>query len=92
MAVVYILKSVSDGRFYVGSTKDLKQRLRHHHGGFTSSTKRFGIVTLVFSQEFPSLKEARLIEKKLKKFKRKDYIDKIVREGEIKFARVAQPG
>jgi len=84
MALVYILKSTKDGRFYIGSTVDLKQRLRHHVGGFTYSTNRMGSLRLVLSQEFPTLKEARLIERKLKNLKRHDYIEKIVKDGRIR--------
>ncbi|MBI1971407.1 MAG: GIY-YIG nuclease family protein [Candidatus Wildermuthbacteria bacterium] len=84
MAWVYILQSTRDDRFYIGSTSNLTQRLRHHLGGFTPTTKKFGKVKLVFSQEYPNLKEARYIEKKLKHLKRKDYIEKIVRDGKIR--------
>ena len=84
MAYVYILQSLRDGRFYVGSTINLEQRLKHHFGGFTPSTKRFEQIKLVFSQEYPTLKKARMIEKKLKKLKRKDYVEKIVKDGKIK--------
>ena len=84
MAYVYILESIDDGRYYIGSTKDLKTRLKHHLGGHTPSTKRFGRIKLVFSQEYATLKEARIIEKKLKKLKRKDYLQKIINDGFIK--------
>ncbi len=84
MPFVYILQSRRDGRFYIGSTVDLKERLRHHRGGFTPSTKRFGGIEYLFSHEYPTLKEARTIEKKLKNLKRKDYIEKIIRDGFIK--------
>ncbi|MDO8536970.1 MAG: GIY-YIG nuclease family protein [bacterium] len=84
MAIVYILESLRDGRFYIGSTENLSQRLRHHRGGFTHSTKRFGEVKVVFTQSFPSLAEARKIEMRLKKLKRKDYLRKIIKDGEIK--------
>ncbi len=84
MAWVYILQGKNNGRFYIGSTTDLENRLRHHKGGFTHSTRRFGVLELVLSQEFSSLNEARAIEMKLKKLKRKDYIEKVVRDGKIK--------
>jgi len=84
MAWVYILQGLRDGRFYVGSTDNLEQRIRHHRGGHTPTTKRFGGIRLAFSQEFPTLREARLIERKLKNLKRKDCIEKIVRDGFIK--------
>jgi putative endonuclease len=84
MAYVYILESLRDGRYYIGSTKNLDKRLQHHKKGCTPSTKRFGEVKLVFKQEFPSLKAARYIERKLKNLKRKDYLKNIIRDKYIK--------
>ena len=79
---VYILKS-SGGRFYVGSTTDVNRRLKQHASGNTSTTKRMGIIALVFSQEFPTLQEARKVERKIKSWKRKDFIEKIIIDGKI---------
>ena len=83
MAFVYILESEKDS-FYIGSTLDIEDRIRHHIGGYTPSTRRLGKLKLVLRQEYKTLKEARAIELKLKKLKRKDYIRKIVEEGYIK--------
>ncbi len=84
MATVYILQSLQGGHFYIGSTINLPQRLKHHYGGHTPYTKSLGKVDLVFSQEYPTLAEARFVEKKLKALKRKDYIEKIIKDGYIK--------
>ena len=84
MAYVYILESLRDERYYIGSTVDFDKRIIHHRKGFTPSTKRFGSVKLVFKQEYNSLKDARVIEKRLKKLKRKDYLKKIINDGVIK--------
>ena len=84
MPHVYILESIIDGRYYIGSTTNLELRMKHHIGGHTPSTNRFGEIKLVFSQEYNSLKEARIIERRLKKLKRKDYIEKIIGDGFIK--------
>jgi len=81
---VYILQGLRDGRFYIGSTSNLNSRMKHHYGGFTPSTKRFGEVSLVLAQEFPTLKEARFIERRLKRLKRRDYLEKIVKDGKIR--------
>ena len=86
MAYVYILESLRDGRYYIGSTKDLEKRLKHHKSGFTHSTKRFGGVKLVFAQRYNSLEEARFIERRLKQLKRKDYLKKIIRDNFIKIS------
>jgi len=84
MAFVYILKFTT-GKFYIGSTVDLARRLKHHTGEYTPSTKRLGKEKeLVLSQEYPTLVEARSVEYKLKKLKRRDYIAKIVEDGYIK--------
>ena len=84
MPKVYVLQSLRDGRFYVGSTTALPARWRHHQGGFTHSTKRFGPCKIVLTQEYPTLEEARYVEQRLKKMKRKDYIEKMVNDGYIK--------
>ncbi len=39
MWFVYILKSKADGKFYVGSTDDLRRRLPEHARGQSQSTK-----------------------------------------------------
>lgn len=62
----------------------MQERLSHHKRGFTPSTKRLGELDLVFSQKYATLKEARSVERKLKKLKRKDYIEKIIKDGFIK--------
>jgi hypothetical protein len=43
-----------------------------------------GVLALAFSQEYQTLREARKIERKLKRLKRKDYIEKIIKDGYIK--------
>ena len=83
MAWVYIL-SGDNGRFYIGSTDNLERRLRQHHSGHTHSTQRLGKFSLAFSQEYATLLEARKIERKLKKPKRKDYIEKVIQDKVIK--------
>lgn len=84
MSHLYILKT-SSGKYYIGSTTNLNKRMAQHQSkNHTYSTKRLGELSLVFSQEYNTLGEARSIERKLKKLKRKDYIEKIIQEGYIK--------
>ena len=80
---LYILKD-NNGKFYIGSTDDLKRRLKRHYLGHTQTTRNMKNPTLVFSQKFSSLQEARKIEARIKKLKRKDYIEKIIKDGYIK--------
>ena len=83
MAWVYILQTKS-GKYYVGSTENISARLRHHFGGHTPSTKSMGAEKLLLKQEYRNLKEARYIESKIKSFKRRDYIEKILKDGYIR--------
>ncbi len=79
---VYILKD-KNNRFYVGSTIDFEKRLWQHKLGHTQTTKNMDEPKLVLVQEFKSLTMARKIEMKIKKMKRKDYIEKMVTNGRI---------
>ena len=80
---VYILQN-EKGNYYIGSTTDIEKRIEHHQKGYTPSTSKMGKLKLVFSQKFETLSEIRYIEKRLKRLKRHDYIDKIVKDGFIK--------
>jgi len=80
---VYILQS-EKGNYYIGSTTNIEERIKHHDGGHTSSTSKMGKLKLVFSQKFSTLKEARYIEKRLKKLKRHDYLEKIIKDDFVK--------
>ena len=85
MAWVYILSTDSD-KFYVGSTVNLDQRLRHQFRGATPSTKRLHVKYLALAQEYSSLADARAIEMKIKKLKRHDYIEKMLEDGYIRLS------
>lgn len=80
---VYILED-ERGTLYIGSTSDLERRLREHARKTTHTLKRLKFPKLVLSQAYPTLLEARHVELKLKKLKRKDYIKKIISDGYIK--------
>jgi len=83
MAWVYILKTKSS-KYYVGSTTDITSRLKHHAGGYTPSTNKLGYDSCIFKQEYKTLKEARSIERKVKNLKRRDYVEKIIKDGYVK--------
>ena len=75
---VYILQSEKNGRFYVGSTTDLNERIKKHSGGSVLSTKAYRPWKIVFRQEFESYSDARKAEIRVKKYKRRDYIIKLI--------------
>ncbi|VAW15083.1 hypothetical protein MNBD_BACTEROID05-542 [hydrothermal vent metagenome] len=84
MAYVYILESLKNGRYYIGCTSNLDQRIKTHQSGAVKYTKNILPVKLVFKQEYANIDIALKIEKKLKSLKRKDYISKIIKDGHIK--------
>ena len=70
MAWMYILKC-SDGSYYVGSTKDLEQRiLQHQEGTGAQYTSRRLPVMLVYSEEFERVSEAHAREKQVQNWSR----------------------
>ncbi len=86
-AYIYILKD-KNGKFYIGSTSDVYRRLRQHLLGHTQTTRNMDSPRIVLTQEVDSLLVARRIESKLKRMKRKDFIEKIVADGYIKLAKI----
>ena len=67
--VVYLLRGQT-GRFYIGSTNDLRRRLEQHNSGQVYSTKRLGLpMELVAKGNFRTLAEARSAEIRFKKWK-----------------------
>jgi len=82
-AWVYIIQT-KNGQYYLGSTDNLTRRLHNHIHKQTATTARLGVNKLVLKQEYQTLAEARTIERKLKKLKRRDYIEKIIKDGYIK--------
>jgi len=84
LGIVYILQSIKNATFYIGSTNNLNRRILEHQNGYDKYTKNILPIKLVFFQKFPTIKKARQIEFRLKKFKRRDIIERIVKEKEIK--------
>jgi len=69
MACVYVLRG-SSGRYYIGSTTDLKRRLEQHRNGHTYSTQRLGAtLELAASLEVIALEDARDLERRMKRKK-----------------------
>ena len=74
MCWMYILRNDLTDRYYIGSTKNLKLRIRQHERGSTRTTKVLKILNLVYAEEFSSVEDARVREKKLKSYKSKKYL------------------
>jgi len=66
MFYVYIIKSKRDGNLYLGSTNDLRKRVKKHNEGLVFSTKSRKPFELVYYEAYKSEKDARKREKSLK--------------------------
>ena len=72
---VYILQSESTGRYYVGHTNDLEDRLRRHNEGRTAVNRGRGPWRRMHRDEFPSRQTAVAREQAIKSRKSRRYIE-----------------
>ena len=80
MAFVYILQSGSTKRFYIGSTDSLDRRMSEHLRGHSLATRGRGPWKLVYTEEFPTLFEARQREREIKRWKSSRMIASLISE------------
>ena len=66
---VYILQSLKDGRYYIGETKNVGERLNFHNAGKQRSTRKRIPFRLVLFEEYADRNEAIKREKQLKSWK-----------------------
>ncbi len=65
MYYLYILK-FKIGKFYTGVTNNIERRIKEHKNKTRGWTKSQGDFILIYSEEFPTLSEAKKKEWKLK--------------------------
>ena len=69
MTYAYILQSVQDKKtVYIGSTTDLRQRVKAHQGGGSRTMERYFPMRLVYYEAFKDAQEARDRDQGLKQF------------------------
>ena len=78
MFFVYVLQSQVNGRYYIGSTKDVAQRLAQHNSGINKSTRYVRPWTLMFTENFATLAEARRREQAIKAWKSPEYMKRVL--------------
>lgn len=78
MCWMYILKNEETNRYYIGSTTDLKRRLKQHKSGQTKTTRMLRTLKLVYSEYFDKIENARERELKLKSYKSKKYLEWLI--------------
>ena len=77
---VYVLKSLSSGKFYTGMTMDLPKRIREHNTGKSKFTSRHMPWVLLYSEETTDWATASAREKYLKTTSGKKWIQKQLEE------------
>jgi putative endonuclease len=76
---VYILLSQRNGKYYIGSTNNLEERLRRHNEGRSNYTKPGIPWELQYCEEYPDRSSAVKRENYLKRQKSKKIIESLVR-------------
>jgi len=66
MYFVYAIKSLIDGRIYVGLSSNINRRILEHNSGQVFSTKGYRPWKLIFKEKAPNRQEARKREKYFK--------------------------
>jgi putative endonuclease len=66
MFTTYVLRSVSTGHFYTGSTSDFDARMKQHNSDLSTSTKNRGPWELLYREEFKTRAEAMARERYFK--------------------------
>ncbi len=81
---VYILE-LSNGNFYIGSTRNLEQRIFDHQRGKSGFTSKHLPLKLKYSCQFENYSDALKTEKYLKNLKNKNIINLIIKKQSINF-------
>ena len=66
MYFVYAIKSIKDGRIYVGLSSNIERRISEHNSGYVFSTKGFKPWKLIYKEEAINRKVARIRKKYFK--------------------------
>lgn len=66
---VYILRSLKDGRFYIGQTNNISDRIERHNSGQVTATRNRRPLEIVYTETFATRAEAMRREKYLKSLK-----------------------
>ncbi|MBW1700124.1 MAG: GIY-YIG nuclease family protein [Deltaproteobacteria bacterium] len=85
---VYILQSLKDGSYYIGSTNNLENRLKRHNQGRSRYTKSKCPWQIVYSEQFSDRSSAAKRENFIKQRKSKNFIDSLVRTSRISCGKV----
>jgi putative endonuclease len=72
---VYVLRSETTGRYYVGSAEHIDNRVIEHNAGRVSSTRSYRPWVLVYHETFASRADATRREREIKRMKSRRWIE-----------------
>ena len=75
---VYILQSLKDGKYYIGSTSDVQSRLNFDNAGLQRSTKNRIPFKLILFEIYNLKEEALKREKQIKSWKGGEAFQKLI--------------
>ena len=75
---LYILHSISSGKYYIGVSDNPKRRLQYHNTLEKGFTSRYRPWIIKFTKEYPTKIEAMKIERKIKSWKSKVMIERVI--------------
>ncbi len=83
MYTVYIIQSKKVGKFYVGYTSNIVDRIQHHNSRANKSTRPYVPWEIIYQEHFPTKKEAWLRERQIKAYKGGNAFKKLVNNGGV---------
>jgi putative endonuclease len=76
---VYVLRSLRNGRYYIGFARDVGSRLAEHNRGRVTATRYLVPWEIVFTEIHPDATSARRREYQIKRMKSRKYIEELIR-------------
>ena len=78
---VYVLQSMKDQKYYIGSSSDVQARLNYHNAGLQRSTRHRIPFILIYQEQLNSKHDALIREKQIKSYKGGQAFQKLIHSG-----------
>ena len=75
----YVIKSVMTGKYYIGSSQDLRERVRRHNAGYTKSLQNKGPFELIYVEKYSTKAEVYRRERQIKSYKGGEAFKKLIK-------------
>lgn len=78
MYYVYILRSLKNNQYYIGSTDDIDSRLKRHNAGYVRSTKPYLPWSMIYFETHENRSQAVKREMEIKSWKSRARVEKLI--------------